>query len=211
MLVNFASICTSSNRITHVLYHLAEHPEYLAPLREEIKGIIHENVWTKAVMSKTWKRDSFFRESPRFNGTSLVSLTRKDIRDVTLQDGMEIPRGTLVVAAAYPTHHDERVYVNAQAFEPFRLSRLREKQGEGTRHQFVNTSVDYLPFGHGKHECPGRFFAANEHKAMLAYIVLYYDLKLPDDAPPPKNNCWDSNVIPAINGKVMSRKGQPAM
>ena len=28
---------------------------------------------------------------------------------------------------------------------------------------------------------PGRFFAANELKAMLAYIVLNYDVELPED------------------------------
>ena len=28
---------------------------------------------------------------------------------------------------------------------------------------------------------PGRFFAANELKAMLAYIVLNYDVKLPEN------------------------------
>ena len=28
---------------------------------------------------------------------------------------------------------------------------------------------------------PGRFFAANELKAMLAYIILDYDVKLPED------------------------------
>ncbi|KAI0368877.1 cytochrome P450 [Pilatotrama ljubarskyi] len=210
MLVNFAAIHTSSNSITHAIYHLAEHPEFIAPLREEIEDIIKEEGWTKAAMGKMWKLDSFFRESQRFNGINLMSVTRKAIKDVTLQNGTVIPRGTLVVAAAYPTHHDESVYANPEVFDPFRFARLREEDGEGTRHQFVNTSVEYIPFGHGKHACPGRFFAANELKAMLAYMVLNYDLKLPDDAPPPKNIYWATNVIPAVNGKVMFRKRQRA-
>ncbi|KAI0673798.1 cytochrome P450 [Trametes maxima] len=206
MLVNFAAIHTSSNSITHVLYHLAEHPEFLAPLREEIEEVIKDEGWTKLGMGKMWKLDSFFRESQRFNGINLMSVTRKAIKDVTLHDGTIIPRGALVVAAAYPTHHDPAVYAEPEVFDPFRFARLREEDGEGMRHQFVNTSVEYIPFGHGKHACPGRFFAANELKAMLAYIVLHYDLKLPDHTQPPTNIYWATNVIPALNGKVLFKK-----
>ena len=28
---------------------------------------------------------------------------------------------------------------------------VRERAGEGAKHQFVNTSAAYIPFGHGKH------------------------------------------------------------
>ncbi|KAI0640730.1 cytochrome P450 [Trametes meyenii] len=211
MLVNFAAIHTSSNSFTHVLYHLAQHPQYLAPLREEIEAVIKEEGWTKLGMGKMWKLDSFFRESQRINGISLVSLTRIAMKDVTLADGTLIPRGTLVSAASYPTHHDESLYADPELFDPFRFARMREEEGGATRHQFVNTSVDYMPFGHGKHACPGRFFAANELKAMLAYIVLHYDLKLPDGTEPPVNSYDALSVMPAPKGKVMFRKRQASV
>ena len=78
-------------------------------------------------------------------------MTRKALKDVTLNDGTFIPRDTLVVAASYPTHYDSSIYENADMFDPFRFSRMREEDGEGTKHQFVNTSIEYIPFGHGKH------------------------------------------------------------
>ena len=53
---------------------------------------------------------------------------------------------------------------------------------------------------------PGRFFAANELKAMLAYIVLNYDLKIDGDGPRPANIYYATGVIPAINGQVLFRK-----
>ncbi len=57
--------------ITHALYHLAERPELLAPLREEIGPLIREEGWTKNSMAKMWKLDSFLRESQRHNGVNI--------------------------------------------------------------------------------------------------------------------------------------------
>ena len=73
------------------------------------------------------------------------------MKDVTLSDGTFIPKGTLLAAAADPTHHDESIYANADVYDPFRFANMRESDGEGLKHQFVNTSVDYVSFGHGKH------------------------------------------------------------
>ncbi len=39
-----------------------------------------------------------------------------------------------------------------------------------------------MPFGFGRHACPGRFFAANEIKLVLAQLLLNYDMKLPEGA-----------------------------
>lgn len=70
---------------------------------------------------------------------------------MTLSDGTFIPAGTFIVAAAYPLHRDETKYAAPDMFDPFRFSRMREKgNGEDVKHQFVNTSTDYIPFGHGK-------------------------------------------------------------
>ena len=80
-----------------------------------------------------------------------VSVQRKALKDITLVDGTFIPKGTMVCAASYPMHHDDAHYADAEEFDPFRFSRMREKEGEGVKHQFVNTSLDYISFGHGRH------------------------------------------------------------
>lgn len=56
---------------------------------------------------------------------------------------------------------------------------------------------------------PGRFFAANELKAMLAHIVTEYDVKFEDGTPHPKNTIIGSTVVPA-NADVLFRKRQRA-
>ena len=78
-------------------------------------------------------------------------MTRKAMVDLTLNDGTFIPKGTIIVAAAHPRHHDESIYPDPDVFDPFRFARMREGEGESTKHQFVNTSTDYVSFGHGKH------------------------------------------------------------
>ncbi|KAH9897770.1 cytochrome P450 [Cubamyces lactineus] len=206
LLINFAAIHTSSNTVTHALYHLAERPEYLKPLREEIKSVVAEEGWTKNAMGRMWKLDSFMKESQRYNGIGLGSLTRKALKDVTLHDGTFIPRGSIVMAASDATHHDDSNYADADVFDPFRFSRMREADGEGTKHQFVNTTLEYIAFGHGKHACPGRFFAANELKSLLAVIILNYDLKLGGDGSRPPNMYLGFAVIPAPKGKVLFKK-----
>ncbi|KAJ8475230.1 hypothetical protein ONZ51_g6703 [Trametes cubensis] len=208
LFLNFAAIHTSSNSITQALYHLAEQPEYLQPLREEIEPIVREEGWTKATLGKMWKVDSVLREAQRVNGINTISVMRKAKKDVILSDGTHIPQGTLLAAAATPMHRDEALYDNAHVFDPFRFARQRHAEGEGAKHQYVNTSADYVPFGHGKHACPGRFFAATELKAMLAYIVLNYDMKFDGDSRRPENMYWGPVVIPSPSARILFRKRQ---
>lgn len=63
----------SSQSVTQAIYHLAEHPEWLDPLREEMEPILKEEGWTKSAMAKMWKLDSLLRESQRYNGIGLCT------------------------------------------------------------------------------------------------------------------------------------------
>lgn len=53
---------------------------------------------------------------------------------------------------------------------------------------------------------PGRFFAANELKAMMAYIVVNYDVKFEDDGIRPPNKWLGLTIIPDPTASVMFRK-----
>ena len=48
------------------------------------------------------------------------------------------------------------------------------------QYQFVSVTPENMGFGFGEHACPGRFFAANEIKIILARIILDFDLKAPE-------------------------------
>ncbi|EJF60310.1 cytochrome P450 [Dichomitus squalens LYAD-421 SS1] len=208
LLVNFQAIHTTSTSITHALYHLAASPEYIHPLREEVQSIIAAEGWTKTALGKMRKLDSFLKESQRYNGISLVAPGRKALKDVRLSDGTVIPAGTMVNMNTHRLHLDDACYPNANEFDPFRFARIREVDGEGTKHQFTHTSNQYVAFGIGRHACPGRFFAATELKALLAYIVINYDLKVAGDGTRPRNLYFSHAILPSMSGKIMLRKCQ---
>ena len=50
---------------TDIVFDLAAHPEYVAPMREEVEAIIEAEGWTKASIGKMHKVDSFVKESQR--------------------------------------------------------------------------------------------------------------------------------------------------
>jgi len=71
-------------------------------------------------------------------------------------------------------------------------------------YNLVSTSADYQPFGHGRHACPGRFFAANELKLLLAYMVLNYDIELLEKRP---EGQWVGQVaLPPMKATIKVRR-----
>ncbi|EMD42272.1 hypothetical protein CERSUDRAFT_41330 [Gelatoporia subvermispora B] len=207
LIVNFGAIHTSSNSVTHALYQLAAEPQYIQPLREEVEAVVASKGWTKTALTNMWKLDSFMKESQRVNGISSTSMTRLALKDLHLSDGTFIPAGSVITAAATATHSDDELYPNAAEFDPFRFSRLREA-GDALKHQYISTSAEYIVFGHGKHACPGRFFAANELKAMLAYVVLKYDVKFKHEGVRPENKWFAAGIVPDPTARVLFRRRQ---
>jgi len=111
-------------------------------------------------------------------------MMRKTAKPFTFSNGMVVPRGTMIYAASDPVHLDSAIYPNADQFGGFRFERLADQDSPqfdnndvGSRYQLVATSADYLAWGHGKHACPGRFFAAAELKMILGYLIMNYDLR----------------------------------
>ena len=47
------------------LYQLSYHPQYIAPLREEIASVVAEFGWSKKSIDRLNKLDSFIRETQR--------------------------------------------------------------------------------------------------------------------------------------------------
>ena len=78
-------------------------------------------------------------------------MNRVALQDYTFSDGTFVPKGTLVAAVSRPLHYDDAIYAHAAAFDPWRFAHLREEEGAATKHQMVNTSNEYVSFGHGKH------------------------------------------------------------
>ncbi|KAF8637704.1 hypothetical protein AX16_010779 [Volvariella volvacea WC 439] len=203
--VNFAAIHTTTMAVTHALYDLASHPEYVEPLREEIQDIIDTEGWTKTAMGKLRKLDSFIRESQRVSAGGAVVMFRKALKDFTFSDGTTVPAGHYTAACQLAAHYDPDYYEDPQSFRGFRYSDMRQEDGESLKHQVTNLSVDWLNFGGGRHACPGRFMAINEIKALLSHILLNYDVKTVDGVRP-KDFWFGQTNLPNPKAKVLFRK-----
>jgi cytochrome P450 len=208
LVVNFAGIHTTANTFTNILYRLLSNPQYVEPLRHDVETAVAEEGWTKAAMDKMHKIDSFLRETQRLDDLDSATMNRLAHRPFTFSNGVTVPAGTLIVVPGGPTHRDGEIYPNPDEFDGFRFAKLRERDGDAVaRHQALSTSVDHLTFGYGRHACPGRFFAVNEVKALLAHIVVTYDIKFEEGKQVPRSIHIGSMRIPG-KANAMFRKRQ---
>ncbi|KAJ7208985.1 cytochrome P450 [Mycena pura] len=234
LVTNMAAIHTSSTTLTAALYDLAMYPEHIEPMREEAERVIMHEGWTKA---------AFLRESQRLRGAGPVALMRKVVAkdEFRFADGTTIPRGAFLSVPGMTVHLDPVNYDQPAVFDGFRFSRRREAGSPGpgadadatsggdrtgersmfNRHM-ISTGEDHLVFGHGRHACPGRFFAATELKAMLAHIlqlfaehraradffpaVINYDIRAEEEGVRPPDMEFGLLRAPNANGKIWMRK-----
>jgi cytochrome P450 len=64
-----------------------------------------------------------------------------------------------------------------------------------------------MTFGIGSHTCPGRFFASQEIKLVMAYLIRNYDIKLEDEAEGrPENIVTDYRVRPDPTKRVLMKR-----
>ncbi|KAH9992090.1 cytochrome P450 [Russula vinacea] len=112
---------------TKVLYRLLANPEYMEPLRQEVDAVVKEEGWTKAGIDKMYKIDSFVRETFRIDSFTISSsLRRLALRPFTFSNGVTVPAGTFVAVPASATNTNEGIYPNANEFDGFRFSKLRD-------------------------------------------------------------------------------------
>jgi len=209
LLLNFASIRTTSFTVTQVLYRLLSHPQYIELLRQEVEVAVAEEGWTKAGMDKMQNLDSFLRETQRIDGLGLVMSTRTALRPFTFSNGVTIPPGTLVAFPHSAIHSSGEIYTNPEEFDGLRFSKLRDKEGDvlSTAHRAVTISSEMMAFGFGRHACPGRFFAVNEVKALLAHIIVEYEFKFDEGKGAPPHLCRGLFRSPR-NADILFRKRQ---
>ena len=98
-------------------------------------------------------------------------------KPITLSDGTKLPAGCQIVVQD-DKGMDEATFQEPTTFDASRFLHLREKAGEENHHQFVTATPDHMAFGLGQHACPGRFFASNEIKIALCFLLMKYDIRL---------------------------------
>ncbi|KAK0448919.1 cytochrome P450 [Desarmillaria tabescens] len=168
LVMNFAAIHTTS-----ITFNIA----LLSGTRQ--KQAIAEEGWTKAAMGKMNQLDSFIKEAQRrYGSVSVFSMARLVKKDFVFSDGTVVPAGNQIAVAAQSIHMDEGKYEDPLEFKPWRFYDMRKEEGESNRHQMISLDLDYVLFGNGRPACPGRFFAVNELKTLMSYVLVNFDVKM---------------------------------
>lgn len=226
---NFGSVHNTTMQVTNLLLNVlgsdAKHGT-IAKLVEESESILASAGgtggtprWTKSLVSNMVLADSASRETLRLNAFGQRSLFRKIMVDgVETPDGHVLPKGTVLSYLAWSQHTSEETYgADPKAYDPFRFARRREKDAvseadasekKTSSQAFVSTGPDYLPFGHGKHACPGRFLIDFEMKMVLSYALRNYHLKFPDryGGKRPENIWLAEAILPPSGAKICVKR-----
>ncbi|KAM5452933.1 hypothetical protein McanMca71_007525 [Microsporum canis] len=210
LMAAFTSMHTTSMNACHALFHLAAAPEYMAPLREEVATVLAEegNITSKNAMMKLRKLDSFLRETQRLNPSSFVGMERKVLVTTTLSDGTVLPAGSTFGFNSFQINYDPQLWENPEKFDGFRFERLRASEGNEHKYQATSIGLESLSFGLGTHACPGRFFAINEIKILLAHLIMNYDWAFPEGRGRPENITLISALLIDPNSEVLCRRRQ---
>ncbi|KAF2683889.1 cytochrome P450 [Lentithecium fluviatile CBS 122367] len=195
MPLNFASIHTTAMTGQGVLIDvLSADPSVVEALREEAERIYKEegNRWTKNGLSRMYRMDSAIRESQRHSAIALTFVSKKVMvkEGITTPEGVHLEYGTNVGCPWLPAANDPDIYEKPDEFDAFRYSREREEYETMNADEkskvdalklkqsgLVTTGNYHLPFGHGRHACPGRFFVAHELKMLFGHMLIHYDVR----------------------------------
>ncbi|KAJ0272939.1 hypothetical protein COL940_010168 [Colletotrichum noveboracense] len=204
---NFVSMHQTAGTCVQMLLNIVDSDkefDTINKLRDEAKTALASGPggWEKSKFLKMNGHDSIARESMRvtfpFGNRGLLRKVMKD--GIVTDTGIPLKKGTIVAFLASQAQRDPAKFENPEKFDPWRFSNMLEKQEQekkaagkatdgdddksskqGAYHTnaFVSTSPDYLPFGHGRHACPGRFLVDFELKMIVAHILKHYDLEFP--------------------------------
>ncbi|KAI0113596.1 cytochrome P450 monooxygenase [Nemania sp. FL0031] len=204
--LSFAAIHTSAAAPIQLIYDLCSMPEYIKALRSELHEVLQEyGVLDKQALAKLHKMDSIMKESQRFNPLLLITFERIITKQTTLSDGFTIPKDTTIGVPAQALSMDPDLHTNPEKFDGLRFTKVH-KSGVG-RDQYAASNLRNMAFGYGRHACPGRFFASNEIKMIMAYLLLNFDFKFPEgQRTRPNSTTVETQLLPNEEATVRFKR-----
>ncbi|KAF9345328.1 hypothetical protein BGX26_003281 [Mortierella sp. AD094] len=193
LILVLVSVHTTTDTSTNLLYYMAAYPEYLDKLYEEQQQVLdvvqaerekerqelvkkgepisenldpaHDRDLSAAAIKKMVHMDSFVREVFRFR-TERLTLVHRARKDVKLSSGILISKGSSVIINMRSAHQSPEQGEDVTEFRPWRFV--------GKPKAATKAGSDFLPFGMGRHACPGRFLAIQELKTIGVLMVSKY-------------------------------------
>ena len=169
LILVLASVHTTTDAATAMLYYMAAFPEYMETLHKEQQDVLdaiqqerekkreelkrkgesiseeldpaHDRDLSPAAIKKMVHMDSFLRETFRFRTERLTHVHRAR-RTETLSNGVVIPKGHSVIINIKSAHQSPEQGDEVMEFRPWRFV--------GKSKAAIKAGADFLPFGIGR-------------------------------------------------------------
>jgi cytochrome P450 len=172
MTIFFAGHETTAEALTWAWWLLAQHPEALARLENELEHVLAGQPPTAADLPRLVYTQMVWQETLRLYPP--VWIFPRAAREEDEIGGYRIPAGSLIFPCQFLTHRHPEFWTDPERFDP---ERFAPGQEEG------QASYAYYPFGGGPRRCIGTHFAALEGPLILAAVAQRFRMRLASAAP----------------------------
>ncbi|KAL6834289.1 cytochrome P450 [Trichoderma sp. SZMC 28015] len=204
--------------LTQMVYQVLWCPEYLEPMRAEIRTAVTEYGWTDKMLNNIPKVDSFLRETNRLHPNGVITAARTVMeKPYQFHDGLTLPVGARFAFPSRAIMCDSDNFENPYEFDGFRFARLSAaKEGAatgadtGAGEQLYNSATvtkTNLAFGYGKHACVGRFYAVRKIKLVFTRLIMEYEIEWDGTVTErPLDFCIEGQVAPNLEQKIRIKR-----
>ncbi|KAF5638006.1 cycloheximide-inducible CIP70 (cytochrome P450 family) [Fusarium sp. NRRL 52700] len=210
LLLNFASIHTTTFAVTHALLDIASSsPDLILELREETESVLkqHNGKWNKRAVAQLEKLDSAIRESQRKNSIIAIGVSRTVVAEkgVTFPSGTHVPKGLRIAVPGYSVMQDSEIYPEPKTYNPLRFYDARQNEDDeyvkSARNALPTATKDFLAWGLGRNACPGRS-SSGDWERQIDECESFYWLYTKED-----HGCYPITACASFQLKLSSKSG----
>lgn len=155
---------TTANALFWIMYCLANNPEALKQIQNEVRDLDLEAFDSLESLKKLPYTRASVTEGLRLYPVAWFR-SKVAVKDTTI-GGFEVSKGNIVWVCSYLTHRDESLFKDAEAFRPERFLPENAKEVK---------PFSYVPFGGGKTFCIGKEMAMMELVMVVAHLFKSYE------------------------------------
>jgi cytochrome P450 len=158
---------TTSTALAWTFYLLSKHPDVERRLRNDIAAVLGDQPPTLDCLPRLPLLEQVVKESMRLYPP--IWLLGRSAIAADEVGGVEIQKGSIVIASPYLTHRLPELWDNPEGFDPGRFA----SDATQARPRFA-----YYPFAGGPRQCIGDNFAMMEAQLILATVLRRVRLSL---------------------------------
>jgi cytochrome P450 len=153
-----ASFETTASTLTWTVFLLAQHPEIMGQLMDELDRVLGGNAPTREQLAQLSFLDRVIKESMRILPPVPFTIRAAD-EDQVPMGSLTLSHGARVICSHFLTHHLAQIYPEPELFRPDRWREIDP------------TQYEYMPFSAGPRACVGAMFAIQVLKISLAIML----------------------------------------